>query len=101
MEKEIHEWQEIKELDAEIRTIEPPKEKGDFWVIDIGLFESLGEQYGEILTKFFDSRPTLTEIKEEVKEYLIEMKSTLENILTYRQEKQLELIKKLNLSQRR
>ena len=68
-EVEIREWQDIPELDAQIRTIkEPdPKDKDDiFWTVKIGLQESLGEQGGDIITEFYKGKPTLKDIKRDV-----------------------------------
>jgi len=68
-EAEIREWQDIPELDAQIRTIkEPdPKDKDDiFWTIKIGLQESLGEQGGDIITEFYKGEPTLKDIKRDI-----------------------------------
>lgn len=62
--EKIKEWQDIPELDAQIRTIiKKPKKEGKQWEVEIGLQESLGEQGGDILTEYFDSKPTLEEIK--------------------------------------
>lgn len=66
MNKEIKEWQDIKDLDAQIRTIRPPKKKGEQWEVKIGLQESLGEQGGDTLTHFYDEKPTLTEIRKDI-----------------------------------
>ena len=63
------EWQDIPELDAQIRTIkEPdPKDKDDiFWTVEIGLQESLGEQGGDIITEFYKEKPTVRDIKEDI-----------------------------------
>ena len=68
-EAKIREWQDIPELDAQIRTIkEPdPKDKDDiFWTVKIGLQESLGEQGGDIITEFYKGEPTLKDIKRDV-----------------------------------
>jgi len=65
----IREWQDIPELDAQIRTIkEPdPKDKDDiFWTVKIGLQESLGEQGGDIITEFYKGEPTLKDIKRDI-----------------------------------
>jgi len=62
----IKEWQDIKDLDAQIRTIIPPKKKGEQWEVKIGLQESLGEQGGDTLTQFYDEKPTLAEIRKDI-----------------------------------
>jgi hypothetical protein len=64
--EEIKEWQDIKDLDAQIRIIKPPKKKGEQWEVNIGLQESLGEQGGDILTQIYDEKPTLTEIRKDI-----------------------------------
>lgn len=64
----INEWQDIKDLDAQIRTIEKPKKEGDDWTVEIGLQESLGEQGGDILTKFYKDRPTIDQIRQDILE---------------------------------
>jgi DNA polymerase III sliding clamp (beta) subunit (PCNA family) len=64
---EIKEWQDIQELDAQIRKIESPdkNKKNDMWSIDIGLTESLGEN-GDIITRFYNNKPTIEEIKNDI-----------------------------------
>jgi hypothetical protein len=97
------EWQDLKELDAQIRTIEKPTKDFDEWVIDIGLFESLGEQGGDILTQFYKKEPTVEEIKADVKEHLSEQKEKLSkkfvgyipNVLSGREEMQLKVLEEI------
>ncbi len=92
----------IKELDAEIRTIEhqdftEEKEK-DYYFVSVGLMESLGEQ-GDILTLDYEAEPTEAEIiadtKEHLKETLKELKES--GCLTSREEEHLKALNKLNL----
>ncbi len=71
----ITEWQDIKELDAQIRTIKQQKDKS--WIIEIGLQESLGEIGGDIITEFFKEIPTLKEIKNIIIESYKEKKSEI------------------------
>jgi len=63
---EVKEKQDIKELDAQIRTIKEPTEENPEWEVEIGLQESLGEQGGDILTQTYDTKPTLLEIKNDI-----------------------------------
>lgn len=86
----------IKEIDAEIRTIETIKIEEDLkYLVNVGLYESLGEQ-GEILTLDYDTLPTESEIIEDVKDYLAEMKTKLENsLLSAREEKYLKMLEKV------
>jgi len=63
---EIKEWQDIPELDAQIRTIEKPTKDFDKWTVQIGVQESLGERGGDILTQFYKDKPTLQDIKDDI-----------------------------------
>jgi len=63
---EIKEWQDIPELDAQIRTIENPTKDFDKWTVQIGVQESLGERGGDILTQFYKDKPTLQDIKDDI-----------------------------------
>ena len=65
-ENEIKEWQVIPDLDAQIRTIEEPTKDFNEWTVEIGLQESLGEQGGDILTKFYHEKPTLEQIRNDI-----------------------------------
>ena len=60
------EWQDIPDLDAQIRTIEEPTKDFNEWKVEIGLQESLGEQGGDILTRFYDEKPTLEQIRNDI-----------------------------------
>jgi hypothetical protein len=62
----IKEWQDIPELDAQIRTIKEPVKDSKYWTIEIGVQESLGEQGGDILTWEYDAKPNLDEIKNDI-----------------------------------
>src|SRR3990167_1426967 len=66
--KEIKEGQDIKDLDAQIRTIKEPTKNSPEWEVEIGLQESLGEQGGDILTQTYDIKPTLAEIRSDIVE---------------------------------
>lgn len=63
----------IKHLDAEIRFIknEQSSDKSIFWMVDIGLCESMGE-LGYIHTLFFDAEPTEKEIIEGIRDHIKE-----------------------------
>ena len=64
------EWQDIPDIDAQIRTIKEPTQDFNEWKVEIGLQESLGEQGGDILTKFYGKKPTLEQIRKDiVKQY--------------------------------
>lgn len=91
-------FKKIPELDAEIRTIENPDDKDkdeNYYVVEVGLYESLGEQ-GEILTLLYDNKPTEAEIIADTRQNL---KEALENltgaIISGREERYLEILKKL------
>lgn len=88
----------IPQLDAEIRTItEIPKPLNKkYFIIEIGTYESLGEQ-GEILTLVYETLPTEQEIIEYIQD---ELKETFINLqknicLTAREEKYLVILKKI------
>ena len=95
--QEIRQWQDIKLLDAQIRTIDKPDEDNDKYIIDIGVFESLGEQGGDIFTEFFEQMPDYGEVVERIRDELLELKTELEmnNVLSDREEKQLEILNKI------
>lgn len=89
-------WKDIKELDAEIRTIEHIKEKEDnYFIVEIDLFNSLGEQ-GEILSLNYDNNPAEEEIIKDIKEHLEFMREDLDRCaLSSREEKYLKILNKL------
>ena len=87
----------IKDLDIEIRTIteELNDNKTIFYVCEVGLYESLGEQ-GEICTLIYDRYPQEKEIIERVKIILKETKEDLSNsILSAREESYLKILNKV------
>lgn len=93
-------WKKIKEFDAEIRTIEhqsfKEENEPDYFLVEVGLFESLGETGGDILTIDFDHYPLEEEIKQDIKEHLINLKNELHGlILSDRQEKQKRVLNKI------
>lgn len=98
MREKIKIFKHIKNLDAEIRTMEKPDDKDkeeNYFIVEVGLYESLGEQ-GEILTLLYDNQPTEEEIIKEVRENLKETKKDLSNsLLTAREEGYLEILNKL------
>ena len=65
-ENEIKEWQDIPDLDAQVRTIREPTEDFNEWIVEIGLQESLGEQGGDILTLFCNEKPALEQIRNDI-----------------------------------
>ena len=88
----------IKELNAEIRTIENEQyeDKSIYWVVDVGLVESLGEQ-GYIYTLFYDEYPKEEEIIKDIKEHIKEEIEKLKNdfCLSYRDEMVLKELNKI------
>lgn len=99
-------WKDIKELDAQIRTIEhqefTKENERDYYLVEVGLFESLGESAGDILSLDYDTNPTEEEIKRDILEQLQELKTDYFNeegelmlTLSGRQEKQAEVLTKI------
>lgn len=92
-------WEDIKGLDSQIRMIkQPDKKKGDeLFEVEIGLFESLGEQGGDVITEFFDTIPTREEIRRVTREHLqLQKKEFSEtDIHSGREEMQMGALKKL------
>lgn len=89
-------FRKIKGLDAEIRTIETPTKDFNKFVVEVGLFESLGEQGGDILTLTYEEFPTEQEIKQDIKENLKETYEDLKNsILSGREEQQIKVLKRV------
>ena len=86
----------IKYMDAEIRFIEnsEAKDKSLYWMVEIGLCESMGER-GYNYTLFFDSEPTETEIIKGIKEHIKEQIETFSNsgLLGAYEEQQLKILK--------
>ena len=90
-------WRKVPELDAEIRKMYCPCEEidEDYFTVQIGLYESLGEQ-GIILTLFYEDFPVMSEIKEDLINYLLETKKDLKNsILSHREEQYLKSLNKI------
>lgn len=99
-------WRDIKDLDAQIRKITKEKDSREDIVYntDVGLFESLGEQAGEIIIFTYDAYPTEEEIKADVINYYEELSEDFYNEdgelmlnLSGRQERQAEVLTRLNL----
>lgn len=89
-------FRKIKGLDAEIRTIETPTKDFNKFVVEVGLFESLGEQGGDILTLTYEEFPTEEEIRQDIKENLKETYEDLKNsILSGREEQQIKVLKRI------
>jgi len=88
----------IKELNAEIRTIENEQydDKSVYWIVDIGLCESMGER-GYIYTLFFDEKPTETEIISEIKNHIKEQIERFSNefVLGATEEEQFKVLKSI------
>ena len=74
-------WKNIKKLDIQIRTIEhqdfSEEKEPDYYYVEVGLFESLGEQ-GDILTLTYDEKPTEQEIIKDTIEELKQLKIDFE-----------------------
>lgn len=97
----MKEWTDIKGLDAQLRTIEKPTKDYDRYVIEIGLFESLGEVGGMIITESFKAMPTMEEIEDLIIEWYQQIEHDIETEATIGvvalsdvEEKQLEAIQK-------
>ena len=88
----------IKKYDIEIRTIEEEytdKDKDVYFIVDIGFYESMGEQ-GLIYTLLYDETPTEEEIIKDTIERLKEDKKGYENnLLSYYEEKYLKILKRV------
>lgn len=90
----------IPDLDAEIRFIEdggfPRRKDWPFrrFLVEIGLFVSAGERYGEKITFDYSVRPSDFEIKRDVAEYLCSLMCRLLRgyALSDREETQLNLL---------
>lgn len=90
-------WKPIKNLDAEIRTMEKREDsRGDeYYAVEVGLFESLGES-GDILTLDYDTIESEQEVIDDVKEHLSNLKIELsERVTSGREDKQLEILNRL------
>ena len=98
MREKIRIFKKIPELDAEIRTIQSPDDKDkeeNYYIVEVGLYDSLGEQ-GEIITFFYDNKPTEAEIIADTRQNLGDALETLtHSILSEREEKYLEILNKL------
>ena len=90
-------FRSVPELDIEIRKMSFPFEEQDYYDVEIGLFESIGEQ-GEIFSLWMDTEPTVDEIIKEMKVELKQMREQLNGtILSGREEKYLEILNKLEI----
>lgn len=98
MEKRIDKvFTAVKELDAEIRTIEYPYKENLDYIVEIGLYESIGER-GEILTLLFESLPSEAEIIADLKTNLRMTKIDLRNnFRSGREDKYLNILNRLEL----
>jgi len=94
MENDIKQiWKDVKELDAQIRTMEKPTKDYNRFIIEVGIFESLGESGGDILTLTYNEEPEEKEIVGETKQHLIEMFEDLQDsLLSYREEQQIKVL---------
>ena len=93
-------WKDIKKLDAQIRTIEfqdfSEETEQDCYFVEIGLFESLGEMAGDILTLDYEKEPTDNQIIKDTKEHLTETKKDYNNaLLGGREEQQLKVLRRV------
>ena len=86
----------LKKLDCEIRTIEPKTKDFNKIIVEVGLFERLGEQGGDILTLTYEEFPTQEEIKQDVEKNLKETYEDLkDSLLSAREETQLKVLKRI------
>ena len=93
-------WKPLNGLDAQIRKVyKPTKDNPDF-MVDIGLFESLGERGGDVLTEFFKEMPSDKDIRDVVVSNLKELKGDFSDndTLSGREEMQLKALKKIRLN---
>ena len=67
--KEISLFYDLKSWNAQIRKIELPTEDFNKFIIEVGLFESLGEQGGDILTLTYKIFPKKKEIIADIINY--------------------------------
>jgi len=85
----------IPELDAEINKIEYPFKDQEYFIVEFSLYQSLGE-WGEYYTEFYDTLPTIEELKKDLREYLLKQKEEYENsILGGREENYLKILNKI------
>ena len=91
-------FKRIPELDSEIRKIIHPFKEQEEWIVEVGIYESIGEQ-GMIHTMFFDSMPIEEAIIEELKAELIEARDNFKDafVLSATEEHYLEILNRLNL----
>ena len=95
--KTIRIFKPFKKFDCEIRTIKGELDKDNkiYYVVEVGYFESIGEQ-GLINTFFYDNIPIIKEILKDVEE---DLKASLEEyknkILTAREEQYLKILRGL------
>lgn len=95
--KSIGIWRSVPEMDAQIRKMYYPHKEQDFYIVEVGLFESIGEQ-GEILTMMFDEEPLITEMIDHLKLELIEKKEDLiDTIRSGREDRYMEILERLKL----
>lgn len=89
-------WKNLPEIDAQIRTIEPPSKGQPDWIVKVGLFESLGEQGGDIIVHLYDKKPVEQEIIDDTKIDLLNIKEYLAGtMMSGREEKQYEVLLKI------
>ena len=91
----------IKRLNAEIRTIEneQDEDKSVYWVVEVGLCESIGEQ-GYNYTFFYDNKPEEAEIIKDIEEHIKEHRKELSDkgILSGYEEQHLKILNKVGVS---
>lgn len=89
----------IKRLDAEIRTIEneQDEDKSVYWVVEVGLCESIGEQ-GYIETFLYDNKPTEEEIIKDTEEHIKEHREELkDSLLSGYEENHLKVLQRVRI----
>ena len=97
--KKINIFHSLKKMDSAIRSfrVERNEDKSLYWVVEIGMIESLGEQ-GYIYTFFYEDFPVLSEIEEDISQHYEDQKKELNNkLLSAYEENHLDAINKIKL----
>ncbi len=98
--KEICIFKDLKNLNAQIRKFrkEQDEDKTFYWVLEVGMVESLGEQgYNYIF--FYNEFPLISEIEEDIINHIIDHKKELSNnnLLSAYEENHLKALEKIKL----
>lgn len=97
--KELWIFKKLKKLDCDIRKFEKEenKDKSTYWSLEVGFCESLGEQ-GFIYTFFYEDFPVMSEIEEDIINYILEQRDELNNkLLSGYEENHLEALKRVKI----